>query len=54
MVSIALKNVGFSQVVQLFAPSHKPCLRTAPKNFILEIRKKRIVGVNNVHTNITV
>jgi len=43
-------NVGFWPAVQLFAPSANPA---HAENSFYKFRKK-IVGVNNVHTNIMV
>ena len=43
-------NVGFSQVVQLFASPTNPAPRA--ENSFYKFRKK--LGVDNVHTNIMV
>ena len=51
MLNIAKSaNVGFSQVVQLFATPTKPA---HAENYFYKFGKK-ILDVNNVHTNITV
>ena len=51
MLSIAKSaNVGFSQVVQLFATPTKPA---HAENYFVKFRKK-FLGVNNVCTNIRV
>jgi len=47
-------NVGFSQVVQLFAPPTNPATARRAKNSFYKFRKKLFLGVDNVHTNITV
>jgi len=54
MLSTAkLSNVGFSQVVQLFAPPTNPAMHLT-QTIPLLIPKKIILGVNNVHTNISI
>ena len=47
-------NVGFSQVVQLFAPPTNPANVPRAENSFYKFGKKIIVGVINVRTNIRV
>jgi len=47
-------NVGFLQVVQLFAPPANPANAPRAENSFYKFRKKIILGVNNVCTNIRV
>jgi len=46
-------NVGFSQVVQLFAPPRNPAYAPRAENSFYKFGKK-IFGDNNVRTNIRV
>jgi len=46
-------NVGFSQVVQLFAPLTNPANALAQK-ITFRNSEKKILGVNNVRKNIRV
>ena len=46
-------NVGFSQVVQLFAPPPNPAIAPRAENYFYKFGKK-FLGVNNVRTNIRV
>jgi len=41
-------NVGFSQVVQLFAPPGNPADAPCAENSFYKFRKKNFFGVNNV------
>jgi len=55
MLSIAKSaNVGFSQVVQLFAPPTNPPNAPHADNSFYKFRKKIFGGVNNVRKNIRV
>jgi len=45
-------SVGFRPVLQLFAPPTNPAYAPCAENSCYKFRKKIIVGVNNVHTNI--
>ena len=47
-------NVGFSQVVQLFAPPTNPATLLSRKFFFYKFGEKIIMGVNNVCINIRV
>jgi len=47
-------NVGFWQVLQLFAPPTNPATHLAQKIHFTNPQKNLIVGVNNVSTNIWV
>ena len=47
-------NVGFSQVVQLFAPPANPARAPRAENSFYKFRKKFFLGVNYVHKNIRV
>jgi len=47
-------NVGFSLVVQLFAPPTNPANAPRAENSFYQFAKEFFLGVNNVHTNITV
>jgi len=47
-------NVGFSQVVQLFAPPTNPANAPRAENSFYKFRKKNFLGVNNVCKNIRV
>jgi len=54
MLSIAKSaNVGFSQVVQLFAPPTKPASASGAENSFYKFGKI-LLGVNNVRKNIRV
>jgi len=46
-------NVGFRPVMQLFAPPTHPAMHVAQKIPFIN-SEKIIVGVNNMHTNISV
>jgi len=46
-------NLGFLQVVQLFAPPTNPAYAPRAENSVYKFGKK-ILGVNNVCTNIRV
>ena len=46
-------NVGFSQVVQLFAPRTNPAKAPGAENSFYKFGKI-LLGVNNAHTNIMV
>ena len=46
-------NVGFSQAVQLFAPPTNPAYAPRAENSFYNLEKK-ILGINNVRTNIRV
>ena len=45
-------NVGFLQVVQLFAPPTNPAITPRAENSFMNFEKKIFLGVDNVHTNI--
>jgi len=47
-------NVGFSQVVQLFAPPTNPAYAPRVENSFYKFRKNFFWGVNNVRKNIRV
>ena len=47
-------NVGFSQVVQLFAPRTNPANAPHAENSFYKFRKKNFLGVNYVRKNIRV
>jgi len=47
-------KVGFSQVVQLFAPSTNPACGPRAENSFYKFRKKFFWGVSNVRKNIRV
>jgi len=47
-------NVGFLQVVQLFAPPTNPAYTCRAKNSFYNFGKKFFLGVHNVRTNIRV
>jgi len=47
-------NVGFSQVVQIFAPPTNPANAPRAENSFYKFRKKNFLVVNNVRKNIRV
>jgi len=47
-------NVGFSQAVQLFAPTANTANAPRAENSFYKFRKKNLLGVNNVRKNIRV
>jgi len=47
-------NVGFSQLVQLFAPPTNPAYVPRSENSFYKFRKKNFWGVNNGSKNIRV
>jgi len=55
MLNIAKSaNIGFSQVVQLFAPPTNPAYAPSAEHSFYKFRKKNFLGVNNVRTIFTV